>query len=94
MVFPLFSDIHKAVMAVAEGTACLLAADFPHMSRACMEVRLEAHLSAAKGIPEPMRRGVVHTEPLSEGLFSHKATDRVYSSIPTMIHMPSPHLPR
>lgn len=46
-------------------------AKIPDISRACGVARLEAPQSAAKGIPDLVRTGVVRAEPLSEGLFSH-----------------------
>lgn len=40
--FSLCSDILKAMGAVVEGTAGLLAANLPHLSRVCAQTRLEA----------------------------------------------------
>lgn len=81
-------------MAVVEGTVGMMAVDFPHLTRACREARLEARQSAANGVLDMTILGVVCTESLSEGLFSYEATEKVYTSIPAIIQVPPPQPPR
>ncbi|KAK8394259.1 hypothetical protein O3P69_006450 [Scylla paramamosain] len=54
-----------------------------------LEARLEARQSAARDVLEAARRGVVRAEPLSTGLFDPVETDRVFSSVPTIIQVTS-----
>lgn len=77
-------------MAVAEGIVGMMAADFPHLTRACGEARLKAHHSALKAVLDLVRRGVVRAESLSDGLFSHEATEKIYASILAIIQVPPP----
>ena len=64
-----------------------MAFDIPHLAKSFAEAKLEARQSAAKDVPDAARRGVVRAEPLSTGLFDPVATDRVFSSIPTIIQV-------
>lgn len=82
------SDLLQAMSALAEGTKGMMAHDIPQLARTCAKVRLEVRRSAAKGVPDLARLGVVRSEPLSVGLFDQAATDRVYASIPAMIQLP------
>ncbi|MPC90896.1 hypothetical protein E2C01_085900 [Portunus trituberculatus] len=63
----------------------MMAFDLPHLAKSFAEARLEARQSTASDVPEAARRGVVRAEPLSMGLFDPVATDRVFSSVPTII---------
>ena len=75
---------------VAEGTAGMMAFDFPHLACTLAETRTEARKSAVKGVPEAAKRGVLRAEPLSPGLFDAEATDKVFASVPTIIQLPPP----
>ncbi|MPC32535.1 hypothetical protein E2C01_025852 [Portunus trituberculatus] len=84
------SDILKMMATVVEGTASMMAFDFPHLARTLAEARMEARKSAAKGVPEAVKRGVLRAESLSSGLFDTEATDKVFASVPTIIQLPPP----
>lgn len=73
---------------VSEDLTGLPAADPPHLSRDCAEVQLEARQSAAKDAPDLAKRGDVRAEPLSHGLFSQEATNKVFAALPAFIQMP------
>lgn len=74
---------------VSEGLAGLLAADLPHLTKECGEARLEERRSAARDAPATAKRGVIRAEPLSRGLFSQEATDRVFAALPAIINIPT-----
>lgn len=74
-------------MLVSEGLAGLLAANLPYLTCAFGEVSLEAHQSAARDAPDLAKRGVVRADPLSRGLFSQEATDKVFATIPAIINI-------
>lgn len=82
------------MIAVTEGMAGLLVADIPHLSRVCAEARLEAHQSPAKGVLDVARRGVLRTEPHSEGLLPYRVIERICSTIPAVINVPPLQLSR
>lgn len=73
---------------VSEGLANMVASDLPYLTKACAETRTEARRSAARAAPDLAKAGVIRAEPLSQGLFSQEATDRVFAAVPAIINIP------
>lgn len=90
----LCSDIHSALVTVAEGVANMLAPTLHMLARAFAEARLAALQSAVRTAPKMARWDVVRGAPLSRGLFDQGATDQVITSIPTVIQIQAPQQPQ
>ena len=93
-VYCLYRDVLTALSTVTEGAANMAAVNLPPAARAFAETRLAGRQSAARSVPEMARRGVVRAAPLSRGLFDREATDRVFATVPAVIQIQPPTLPR